>query len=164
VYRKGTIGRAKDHLEATAFTITDSLASIGGKAYVSVNKALVTQASSAIPVIPLYISLLYKIMKEKGIHEGCIEQIQRLYQQRLFTGSEVPVDEKGRIRIDDWEMRADVQEKIAKLWLEATTENIAEISDLEGYRSDFHNLFGFGFNGVDYKAEANEMVSVESIN
>jgi enoyl-[acyl-carrier protein] reductase/trans-2-enoyl-CoA reductase (NAD+) len=92
VYRKGTIGRAKDHLEATAFTI--SLASIGGKAYVSVNKALVTQASSAIPVIPLYISLLYKIMKEEGIHEGCIEQIQRLYQQRLFTGSEVPADEK----------------------------------------------------------------------
>lgn len=163
VYRKGTIGRAKDHLEATAFTITDSLASIGGKAYVSVNKALVTQASSAIPVIPLYISLLYKIMKEEGIHEGCIEQIQRLYQQRLFTGVDVPVDEKGRIRVDDWEMRADVQEKIAKLWLEATTENIAEISDLEGYRSDFHNLFGFGFKGVDYKAEANEMVSIESI-
>ena len=164
VYRKGTIGRAKDHLEATAFTITDSLASIGGKAYVSVNKALVTQASSAIPVIPLYISLLYKIMKEEGIHEGCIEQIQRLYQQRLYSGAEVPVDEKGRIRIDDWEMRADVQEKVAKLWLEATTENITEISDLEGYRSDFHNLFGFGFEGVDYKAEANEMVAVESIN
>ena len=164
VYRKGTIGRAKDHLEATAFTITDSLASIGGKAYVSVNKALVTQASSAIPVIPLYISLLYKIMKEEGIHEGCIEQIQRLYQQRLYSGAEVPVDEKGRIRIDDWEMRTDVQEKVAKLWLEATTENISEISDLEGYRSDFHNLFGFGFEGVDYKAESNEMVAVESIN
>jgi enoyl-[acyl-carrier protein] reductase/trans-2-enoyl-CoA reductase (NAD+) len=88
--------------------------------HVSVNKALVTQASSAIPVIPLYISLLYKIMKEEGIHEGCIEQIQRLYQQRLFTGSEVPCRRKGRIRIDDWEMRPDVQEKIAALWLEAT--------------------------------------------
>jgi enoyl-[acyl-carrier protein] reductase/trans-2-enoyl-CoA reductase (NAD+) len=163
VYRKGTIGRAKDHLEATAFTITDSLASIGGKAYVSVNKALVTQASSAIPVIPLYISLLYKIMKEEGIHEGCIEQIQRLYSERLYTGKEVAVDDKGRIRIDDWEMRPEVQEKVAKLWLEATTENIPEISDLEGYRSDFHNLFGFGFEGVDYKAEANEMVNVESI-
>ncbi|MDG2431823.1 enoyl-ACP reductase FabV [Flavobacterium sp.] len=163
VYRKGTIGRAKDHLEATAFTITDSLSSIGGKAYVSVNKALVTQASSAIPVIPLYISLLYKIMKEEGIHEGCIEQIQRLYQQRLYTGAAVPVDDKGRIRIDDWEMRADVQEKVAKLWLEATTENITDISDLEGYRTDFHNLFGFGFDGVDYKAEANEMVQVQSI-
>jgi enoyl-[acyl-carrier protein] reductase/trans-2-enoyl-CoA reductase (NAD+) len=163
VYRKGTIGRAKDHLEATAFSISDSLADIQGKAYVSVNKALVTQASSAIPVIPLYISLLYKIMKEEGIHEGCIEQIQRLYQDRLFTGSAVPTDEKGRIRIDDLEMRADVQEKIAKLWLEATTENLAELGDLEGYRSDFNNLFGFGFDGVDYEADTNEMVDVSSI-
>lgn len=163
VYRKGTIGRAKDHLEATAFTISDSLADINGKAYVSVNKALVTQASSAIPVIPLYISLLYKTMKEKGIHEGCIEQIQRLYQQRLFTGADVPVDEKGRIRIDDWEMREDVQANVAKLWLEATTENLSEIGDLEGYRKDFYNLFGFDLAGVDYKAEADEMVQVESI-
>ena len=121
VYRKGTIGRAKDHLEATAFEITDKLKDINGKGYVSVNKALVTQASSAIPVIPLYISLLYKIMKAEGIHEGCIEQIQRLYADRLYTGNEVPTDEKGRIRIDDWEMRADVQERIAKLWGESTT-------------------------------------------
>jgi enoyl-[acyl-carrier protein] reductase/trans-2-enoyl-CoA reductase (NAD+) len=163
VYRKGTIGRAKDHLEASAFTITDSLADINGKAYVSVNKALVTQASSAIPVIPLYISLLYKIMKEKGIHEGCIEQIQRLFQDRLYTGEPMITDDKGRIRIDDWEMREDVQEQIAKLWLEATTENLSEIGDLEGYRSDFNNLFGFGFDGVDYKADTNEMVAVPSI-
>nr|WP_288835935.1 enoyl-ACP reductase FabV [uncultured Flavobacterium sp.] len=163
VYRKGTIGRAKDHLEATAFTISDSLADINGKAYVSVNKALVTQASSAIPVIPLYISLLYKIMKAEGIHEGCIEQIQRLYQQRLFNGGEVPVDEKGRIRIDDWEMREDVQAQVAQLWEQATTENLAEIGDLEGYRKDFYNLFGFDLTGVDYKAEADEMVQVESI-
>ncbi|WP_300568229.1 enoyl-ACP reductase FabV [Flavobacterium sp.] len=163
VYRKGTIGRAKDHLEATAFSITDSLKDIDGKAYVSVNKALVTQASSAIPVIPLYISLLYKIMKAEGIHEGCIEQMQRLYSERLYTGNGVPTDDKGRIRIDDWEMRADVQEKVASLWLEATTENLPQIGDLEGYRSDFHNLFGFGFEGVDYKADTNEMVNVSSI-
>ncbi|MBD0726273.1 trans-2-enoyl-CoA reductase [Flavobacterium sp. L1I52] len=163
VYRKGTIGRAKDHLESTAFTISDSLADIKGKAYVSVNKALVTQASSAIPVIPLYISLLYKTMKEKGIHEGCIEQIQRLYQQRLFNGAEVPVDDKGRIRIDDWEMREDVQANVAKLWTEATTENLAEIGDLEGYRKDFYNLFGFDLAGVDYNADTDEMVQVESI-
>ncbi|MET3028103.1 enoyl-ACP reductase FabV [Flavobacterium sp. UW10123] len=163
VYRKGTIGRAKDHLEATAFTISDSLESIGGKAYVSVNKALVTQASSAIPVIPLYISLLYKIMKEEGIHEGCIEQIQRLFQDRLYNGSEVPVDEKGRIRIDDWEMREDVQEKVAKLWLEATTETLPEIGDLAGYRNDFLNLFGFEVPGVDYNADTNEVVEIESI-
>jgi enoyl-[acyl-carrier protein] reductase/trans-2-enoyl-CoA reductase (NAD+) len=163
VYRKGTIGRAKDHLEATAFEITKSLADVQGQAYVSVNKALVTQASSAIPVIPLYISLLYKIMKEEGIHEGCIEQIQRLYEDRLYTGNPIPTDEKGRIRIDDWEMRDDVQAKVAKLWLEATTESLSEIGDLEGYKKDFLNLFGFEFEGVDYKADANEMVGISSI-
>jgi enoyl-[acyl-carrier protein] reductase/trans-2-enoyl-CoA reductase (NAD+) len=163
VYRKGTIGRAKDHLEKTAFEITDSLKSIDGKAYVSVNKALVTQASSAIPVIPLYISLLYKIMKAEGIHEGCIEQIQRLFQDRLYTGKPISTDEAGRIRIDDWEMRPDVQQKIAELWKLATTESLSEIGDLPGYKQDFLNLFGFGFEGVDYLADANEMVGVPSI-
>lgn len=163
VYRKGTIGRAKDHLEATAFEITDALAAINGKAYVSVNKALVTQASSAIPVIPLYISLLYKIMKAEGIHEGCIEQIQRLYADRLYSGEAVPTDDKGRIRIDDWEMRADVQERIAKLWGESTTETLVELGDLAGYKQDFLNLFGFGFDGVDYQADTNEMVMIPSI-
>jgi enoyl-[acyl-carrier protein] reductase/trans-2-enoyl-CoA reductase (NAD+) len=164
VYRKGTIGRAKDHLEATAFEITDSLKDIDGKAYVSVNKALVTQASSAIPVIPLYISLLYKTMKEMGIHEGTIEQIQRLYAERLYNGGEVPLDDKGRIRIDDWEMREDVQAKVAELWKEAETENLAQIGDLEGYRKDFYNLFGFDYPNVDYKADTNEVVNVPSIN
>ncbi|MGL2993780.1 enoyl-ACP reductase FabV [Flavobacterium sp. TSSA_36] len=163
VYRKGTIGRAKDHLEATAFTISDSLKAINGKAYVSVNKALVTQASSAIPVIPLYISLLYKIMKEKGIHEGCIEQMQRLYSERLYSKEGITTDEQGRIRVDDWEMRADVQELVAQLWPQATTENLAEIGDLSGYRHDFYNLFGFEFDGVDYKSETNELVNVPSI-
>ena len=163
VYRKGTIGRAKDHLEATAFKITKDLASLNGKAYVSVNKALVTQASSAIPVIPLYISLLYKIMKAEGIHEGCIEQIQRLYQQRLYSGQAVPTDDQGRIRIDDWEMREDVQDRVAALWKESTTESLPEIGDLAGYKQDFLNLFGFGFEGVDYLADANEMVQVPSI-
>ena len=163
VYRKGTIGRAKDHLEATAFTITDALKELNGKAYVSVNKALVTQASSAIPVIPLYISLLYKIMKAEGIHEGCIEQIQRLYSQRLYTGNEVPTDANGRIRIDDWEMRDDVQEKVADLWTKATTETLPELGDLAGYKQDFLNLFGFGFDGVDYEADADEMINIPSI-
>lgn len=163
VYRKGTIGRAKDHLEATAFEISDKLKDINGKAYVSVNKALVTQASSAIPVIPLYISLLYKTMKEEGIHEGCIEQMQRLFQQRLYNGGAVPTDDKGRIRIDDWEMREDVQAKVDALWAQATTENLAEIGDLAGYRSDFYNLFGFELAGVDYNADTNELVNVPSI-
>ena len=163
VYRKGTIGRAKDDLETTAFSISDSLNSIDGQAFVSVNKALVTQASSAIPVIPLYISLLYKIMKEEGIHEGCIEQIQRLYQDRLYTGKPISTDEKGRIRVDDWEMRDDVQEKIANLWQQATTESLPEIGDLKGYRKDFLNLFGFDIEGVDYKADSDEMVGIPSI-
>lgn len=163
VYRKGTIGMAKDHLEATAFKITDDLAKIGGKAFVSVNKALVTQASSAIPVIPLYISLLYKIMKEEGTHEGCIEQIQRLFSARLYTNGTIPVDEKGRIRIDDWEMNPEVQKEVAELWKGATTENLTAIGDLAGYKSDFLNLFGFGFDGVDYAAEANEMVEIPGL-
>lgn len=163
VYRKGTIGRAKDDLEATAFKITDSLQSLNGKAYVSVNKALVTQASSAIPVIPLYISLLYKIMKAEGIHEGCIEQIQRLFKQRLYVENEVPTDEKGRIRIDDWEMREDVQNRVKDLWAKASTDNLSEIGDLEGYKQDFLNLFGFGFNNVNYQADTNEMVLINSI-
>lgn len=163
VYRKGTIGKAKDHLEATAFKISDKLKSIHGKAYVSVNKALVTQASSAIPVIPLYISLLYKVMKEKGIHEGCIEQIQRLFKERLFTGKEIPTDEKGRIRIDDWEMREDVQKKIAEIWPQASTESLPGIGDLPGYKSDFLNLFGFEFSGVNYSEDVNENIAIEGL-
>lgn len=163
VYRKGTIGMAKDHLEASAFKITEDLAKIGGKAFVSVNKALVTQASSAIPVIPLYISLLYKIMKANGTHEGCIEQIQRLFSARLYTNAAVPVDERGRIRIDDWEMNTDVQKEVAELWKGATTENLPAIGDLNGYKSDFINLFGFGIDGVDYALESNEMVEIPGL-
>jgi enoyl-[acyl-carrier protein] reductase/trans-2-enoyl-CoA reductase (NAD+) len=163
VYRKGTIGRAKDHLEATAFTITDKLKGLNGKAFVSVNKALVTQASSAIPVIPLYISLLYKVMKENGIHEGCIEQIQRLFAERLYDTPEIPIDEKGRIRIDDWEMREDVQLKIARLWTEATVETLPEIGDLAGYKKDFLNLFGFDVAGIDYAKDVDEMVEIPGL-
>ena len=163
VYRKGTIGRAKDHLEATAFDITNDLKAINGKAFVSVNKALVTQASSAIPVVPLYMSLLFKIMKKDGSHEGCIEQMQRLYSDRLYNGSEIPTDEKGRIRIDDWEMRQVYQDEIAELWKSISTETLTENGDLAGYKSDFLNLFGFGFDSVDYTAEANELKMVASI-
>lgn len=162
VYRKGTIGRAKDDLEATAFTISDSLKPLNGKAYVSVNKALVTQASSAIPVIPLYISLLYKVMKEEGIHEGCIEQIQRLFQDRLYA-DKIPTDDKGRIRIDDWEMRADVQARVAELWKEATTETLPKMGDLKGYEKDFFNLFGFMVEGVDYDEDVNEIVEIPGL-
>jgi enoyl-[acyl-carrier protein] reductase/trans-2-enoyl-CoA reductase (NAD+) len=156
VYRKGTIGRAKDHLEATAFKIADKLKVSGGNAYVSVNKALVTQASSAIPVIPLYISLLYKVMKKDGNHEGCIEQIQRLFKDRLYTSKEIPVDVKGRIRIDDWEMLESVQSQVAELWPQATTESLPLIGDLDGYKTEFLSLFGFGLDGIDYSIDTNE--------
>lgn len=163
VYRNGTIGKAKEDLEATAFKITENLRDIHGKAYVSVNKALVTQASSAIPIIPLYISLLYKTMKDNGTHEGTIEQIQRLYAESLYNGSDVPLDEEGRIRIDDLEMQGDVQAQVAKLWEESTTETLPSLGDLSGYKTDFLNLFGFDVEGVEYGKESDEMVEVPSI-
>ncbi|MDN3492066.1 enoyl-ACP reductase FabV [Winogradskyella bathintestinalis] len=162
VYRKGTIGAAKDDLEATAFKITDSLKEINGKGYVSVNKALVTQASSAIPVIPLYISLLYKVMKEEGLHEGCIEQIERLFNERLYA-EDLQLDDAGRIRIDDWEMRDDIQAKVLKLWQEATTETLPNIGDLEGYKNDFFNLFGFNVDGVNYDKDVDEIVAIPGL-
>lgn len=164
IYRNGTIGQAKNDLEATVPVINGILNDLNGKAYVSVNKALVTQSSSAIPVVPLYISLLYKVMKEKGIHEGTIEQMQRLFAERLYTtDGNIPLDTEGRIRIDDWEMREDVQTKVDQLWKQVTTENIEQISDIEGYRNDFFNLFGFNYNGIDYDAETNEVVNIPSI-
>lgn len=162
VYRRGTIGKAKNDLEKTAFTITDLLKKIDGKAYVSVNKALVTQSSSAIPVIPLYISLLYKVMKTEGLQEGCIEQIHRLFNQRLYL-DEIPTDAEGRIRIDDWEMQANVQEQVATLWEQATTETLPTIGDLEGYTTEFFNLFGFNIEGIDYQKDANELVAIPSL-
>lgn len=163
IYREGTIGKAKDHLEATAFEIQDLLKPLEGSAFISVNKALVTQASSAIPVIPLYISLLYKTMKEKDLHEGCIEQINRLFRERLYLKGEIPLDTKGRIRIDDWEMREDVQNEITKLWKLADTSTLPEIGDLNGYKSDFLNLFGFGFDGVDYNEDVNENIDINGL-
>ncbi|RFM33527.1 enoyl-ACP reductase FabV [Chitinophaga silvisoli] len=161
VYRHGTIGRAKDHLEATAAKITEQLKELNGSAYVSVNKALVTQSSSAIPVVPLYISLLYKVMKEKNIHEGTIEQMSRLFHDHLYAAQPAAKDEQGRIRIDDWELREDVQAEIAELWKGVTTETIAEIGDLKGYKEDFLNLFGFSVPGVDYTKEVDEMATIK---
>ncbi len=153
IYQDGTIGRAKADLEEKARAITAELHDLGGKAYVSVNKALVTQASSAIPVVPLYISILYKAMKAAGNHEDCIQQLDRLYRDRLFSGNPVDTDEAGRIRLDDWEMLPDIQAEIAKAWEIISSENVMEISDLEGYRDDFFRLFGFNRSDVDYEAE-----------
>jgi len=163
IYRNGTIGKAKDDLEGTVPVLNDLLKDLNGVSYVSVNKALVTQSSSAIPVVPLYISLLYKVMKAKGIHEGTIEQMQRLFAERLYGEGNLQLDENGRIRVDDWEMREDVQEEVSRLWEEVTTENLEQISDIAGYRNDFFNLFGFHFDTVDYEADTNEVVEIPSI-
>jgi len=160
VYREGTIGRAKDHLEATAHKLNEKLSVHGGRAYVAVTKGLVTQSSSAIPVVPLYISTLYKVMKEQGLHEGCIEQTYRLFANRLYTNEGTPVDEKGRIRLDDWELAPAVQEEVTKLWHELTTDNIYELTDLHSYRREFFQLFGFETDGVDYEAETDPDVTV----
>jgi enoyl-[acyl-carrier protein] reductase / trans-2-enoyl-CoA reductase (NAD+) len=162
VYREGTIGRAKDHLEATAKNLTKQMEGIGGKAFVSVNKALVTQASSAIPVVPLYISILYKIMKAKGTHEGCIEQVYRLFNERLY-GGELQLDERGRIRVDDWEMKEDIQDEVYGFWKEVNTDNIEQISDITGYRKEFFHLFGFDFPEIDYAEDINPEVGIPSI-
>ena len=164
IYRNGTIGQAKNDLEATVPVLNELLKDLHGVSYVSVNKALVTQSSSAIPVVPLYISLLYKVMKAKGTHEGTIEQMQRLFADRLYTeNGEVPLDANGRIRIDDWEMAEDVQAEVAKYWDKVTTETLAEISDIDGYRKEFFNLFGFELEGVDYEKDTDENVQVPSI-
>jgi len=163
IYRNGTIGRAKEDLEAAAGRIAGKLQPAGGRAYVSINKALVTQASSAIPVVPLYISLLYRIMKEKGLHEGCIEQIQRLFAERLCNRASPQLDDHGRIRIDDLEMLPEVQEAVEKIWPTVTTENLSAITDFSGYREEFLRLFGFGLPGVDYEAETDPIVPVSFV-
>lgn len=153
IYTNGTIGRAKADLDRAAKQITDDLSGIGGSALVSVNKAVVTQASSAIPVVPLYISILFKIMKEAGNHEGCIEQMDRLYRDFLCSGGNIPTDEDGRIRLDNWEMLPEIQQKVAGSWVRINTESLGEFADLEGYQADFLRLFGFGIEGVDYEAD-----------
>ena len=152
IYKDGTIGRAKIDLEEACARIGSKLGEKGGRAFVSVNKAVVTQASSAIPVVPLYISLLFKVMKEAGNHEDCIEQVQRLFAQRLYGGS-LDLDESKRIRIDDWEMQPEIQAAVAAAWEKVSTENLDELGDFGGYQENFLRLFGFGLDGVDYEAE-----------
>lgn len=161
IYREGTIGQAKSHLEKTAQVLNKRLSANGGRAYVSVNKAVVTQASSAIPVVPLYISLLFKVMKEKGLHEDTIEQMYRLFAGRLYA-SATEVDQQGLIRIDDWEMKAEVQQEVAELWSKVNSDNLESISDIQGYRHDFLKLFGFGIDGVDYEADVDPDIPFEA--
>jgi enoyl-[acyl-carrier protein] reductase/trans-2-enoyl-CoA reductase (NAD+) len=153
IYRDGTIGMAKKDLEAAAAAIDAELRNrVGGRAWISVNKAVVTQASVAIPVVPLYKSLLFKVMKAKGLHEGALEQMRRLFFEHLADGRSAKTDEGNRIRLDDREMRPDVQQGIAELWPQVVTENLHAMTDFAGYKRDFRNLFGFEVDGVDYNA------------
>jgi enoyl-[acyl-carrier protein] reductase/trans-2-enoyl-CoA reductase (NAD+) len=150
IYRSGTIGRAKADLEAAAKQLDGRLKPFGGRALISVHKALVTRASAVIPGVSLYISLLYKAMKERGLHEGCIQQMDRLYRDVLFSGKALPLDSDGRIRLDDWEMRPDVQRQVAESWAAVTTANLAQYADLKGFREEFLRHHGFGMPGIDY--------------
>ena len=136
---------------------------INGRALVSVNKALVTQSSSAIPVIPLYFVLLNKVMKEKKVYEDCIAQICRLFSGRLYKGGPIPVDENGLIRMDDWEMREDVQAQVMENWKKLTDGNIFQLADLEGYHQEFLRLFGFGLDGVDYNEDVDHAPKLLSV-
>ncbi len=163
VYKDGTIGRAKIDLEEACARIGEKLAPTGGRAFVSVNKAVVTQASSAIPVVPLYISILFKDMKARGTHEGCTEQIQRLFAENLFNGKTPNLDAAGRIRIDDWEMRDEVQSAVNEVWEKISTGNLRELSDFDAYQADFLRLFGFGVAGVDYAAESDPVRALDLV-
>lgn len=154
LYRNGTIGKAKEHLEACAHDIDTMLQRKAvGRAYVSVNKALVTRASMAIPVVPLYLSILYKIMKEKTIHEGCIEQMQRMLHEKIYNGKGVITDAQHRIRVDDWEMRDDVQEEVVRMWKRITNDTLSTCADIEGFTREFYNIHGFMWDGIDYEKE-----------
>ena len=162
IYKNGTIGRAKEDLERVQRALDAKLAPLKGKAWVSVNKALVTQASSAIPVVPLYISLLYQVMKAEGTHEDTIEQIDRLLRDRLYNVNPQP-DETGRIRIDDWEMTPQVQQLVGERWSEVNSENFGSLGDFKGYQASFLRLFGFGLTGVDYAADTDPAVGIPSL-
>jgi enoyl-[acyl-carrier protein] reductase/trans-2-enoyl-CoA reductase (NAD+) len=160
IYWDGTIGQAKKDLDSRVISLRKRLAATGGDARVSVLKAVVTQASSAIPIMPLYLSLLFKIMKADGSHEGCIEQVYGLFRDSLY-GSDPTLDVDGRLRADGLELRPEIQDAVADLWEQVTTENVSEISDFSGYKSEFLRLFGFGIDGVDYDVDVEPQVIIK---
>jgi len=160
IYKDGSIGQAKKDLYAKAKEIDAILKIKRGRAFVSVNKAVVTQASSAIPVVPLYISILFKVMKAKGLHEDCIEQIHRLFSKQMYNDGCLNFDDDGLVRIDDLEMRDDVQKEVFEIWPKISTENLETLSDFAGYQSGFLKLFGFGLAGVNYDAEVETEVPI----
>ena len=161
MYYDGSIGAAKQHLYETARRLTAS--DLDVQAYVSVNKALVTQSSAAIPIVPLYISILYKIMKKAGTHEGCIQQMERLFREKLFGSQDPVVDENQLIRMDDWEMREEIQQEVAQDWESVDTATVQSLCDIDGYWEDFYQIFGFAVPGVDYDADVEIQVDIPSI-
>lgn len=163
IYKAGTIGRAKADLLQTANYLKSMLRPLQGEAYVSVNKAVVTQASAAIPVVPLYISILYKLMKAKGKHEGCIEQMTRLFSDYLYADHSLRLDAEGMIRLDDREMDPDIQKEVVSSWARIQPDNLHELADLAGYQQDFNQLFGFAVPGVDYQADVDISKMIPSL-
>ncbi|MFH7588137.1 enoyl-ACP reductase FabV [Oceanimonas smirnovii] len=163
IYWHGTLGKAKEDLDRAAHAIDSKLKARGGNAHVAVLKSVVTQASAAIPVMPLYISMAFKVMKEQGIHEGCIEQIQRLFYDRLYSAQPASVDEQNRLRLDDWELRDEVQNACREIWQQVQDDNIYQLTDYQGYKDEFLRLFGFGLRGVDYDADVDTQVDFDVI-
>ncbi|MBM7038434.1 enoyl-ACP reductase FabV [Vibrio ulleungensis] len=161
IYWDGALGRAKMDLDRAAAALNEKLSATGGSANVAVLKSVVTQASSAIPVMPLYIAMVFKKMREEGVHEGCMEQIYRMFSQRLYKedGSAAEVDDKNRLRLDDWELREDIQKHCRELWPQVTTDNLKELTDYVEYKEEFLSLFGFGVDGVDYEADVDTQVA-----
>lgn len=163
IYWHGALGKAKEDLDRAAGEIDQRLKATGGGANVAVLKSVVTQASAAIPVMPLYISMVYKVMKEQGVHEGTIDQLNRLFGERLYADGEPEVDEAGRLRLDDWELRDDIQQACKDLWPQVTSDNLFALTDYAGYKHEFLKLFGFERDDVDYDAEVDPLVKFDVV-
>lgn len=165
IYWHGALGKAKMDLDRAAHSLNNKLATKGGSANVAVLKSVVTQASSAIPVMPLYIAMVFKKMREEGLHEGCMDQIYRMFSERLFRadGQAPAVDDTNRLRLDDWELREEIQKHCRDLWPLVTTENLSELADYREYKEEFLKLFGFGIDGIDYEADVNPNVEFDVI-
>lgn len=162
IYWDGALGQAKKDVDRAAAALNEKLEAKGGSANVAVLKSVVTQASSAIPVMPLYLSMVFKIMREEGVHEGCMEQVYRLFKTAI-AGDSGQIDDSNRMRMDDWELREDIQQKCRDLWPQVTSENLFDVTDYQLYKDEFLKLFGFGVDGVDYEADVNPAVEFDVI-
>ncbi len=165
IYWHGALGKAKEDVDRAAHALNTKLAPKGGGANVAVLKSVVTQASSAIPVMPLYLSMVFKVMRQEGVHEGCMDQIYRLFAERLYNNLNPAelVDDSNRLRLDDWELREDVQQACRDLWPQITSENLFETSDYQLYKNEFLKLFGFGIDGIDYEADVDPLIDFKPI-